>query len=92
MRTTGCRREAPSHGYTTFGVEGRYIAARLYPRAMGLVRGGEREGVEILKKWRRQQVVPTVPEELPPWRTRFSGTYVSWPLSWNFRPTPCAAP
>ena len=68
MSMTGCRREAPPHGYTTFGVEGRYLAARLYPHAMGLVRGGEREGVELLKKWRRQRVVPAVPEELPPWR------------------------
>jgi hypothetical protein len=85
MSKTGCRREAPPHGYTTFGVEGRYLAARLYPRAMGLVRGGERDGVELLKKWRRHRAVPAVPAEQPPWRhpilayLRLEGIIMNWP-------------
>jgi hypothetical protein len=68
MGMTGCRREVPPHGYTTFGVEGRYIAARLYPRAMGFMCGGGPEGIELLKKWRRQRMVSAVPEERRPWR------------------------
>ncbi len=87
MRRTDCRREAPPHGYTTYGVEGRYIAARLYPRAMGFVRGGERDGVELLQKWRRPRVVPAVPEEQPPWRhpilmdLRFLAILMEWPAN-----------
>jgi hypothetical protein len=68
MGRTGCRREAPPHGYTTFGVEGRYLAARLYPRAMGVVLGVRHEGVQRCQKWRRQRSAPAVPEEHPPWR------------------------
>jgi hypothetical protein len=85
MGKTGCRREAPPHGYTTYGVEGRYLAARVYPRAMGFVREGERDGVELLKKWRRQRVMPRVPEEQPPWRhpilgdLRLLALLLNWP-------------
>jgi hypothetical protein len=85
MGMTGCRREAPPHGYTTFGVEGRYLAARLYPRAMGLVRGGGPEGVELCQKWWRQRMVPAVPEERPPWRhpifidLRLLAIILEWP-------------
>jgi hypothetical protein len=63
MSKTGCRGEAPPHGYTLFGVEGRYFAARLYPHVMGYVLGGEFEGARCVQKWRRQRVKPAVPEE-----------------------------
>jgi hypothetical protein len=66
MGRTGCRREAPAPGYTVRCDNGRYLAARLYPRAMGVVCGGGPEGVERLKTWRRPGVVPAVPEEQPP--------------------------
>jgi hypothetical protein len=86
MRKTDCRHEAPPHGYTIGGgIEGRYIAARIHPRAMGLVRGGEHDGVELLNKWRRPQAVPVVPEEQPPWRhpilayLRLEGIIMNWP-------------
>jgi hypothetical protein len=85
MRRTDCRREAPPHGYTTYGVEGRYLAARLYPHTMGLVRGGERDGVELLKKWHRQRMGPVVPEDLPlRWHPilgylRLLGIIIHWP-------------
>jgi hypothetical protein len=85
MQITGCRREAPPHGYTKYSVEGRYLAARIYPRAMGLVLGGERDGVELLQKWHRHRVVPTVPEEQPPWRNpilrdlRLLAMILEWP-------------
>jgi hypothetical protein len=68
MGRTGCRREAPPHGYTVFGVEGRYFAARLYPRTMGIVLGGRHEGVQRCQKWRRHRVMPAVLEEGPPHR------------------------
>jgi hypothetical protein len=77
MSKTGCRREAPPHGYTVFGVEGRYLAARLYPHAMGLVLGERSEGIECVNKWHRQRVLLAVDEEWPPGGTRFSGTYAS---------------
>jgi hypothetical protein len=67
MGKTGCRREAPPHGFTVFAEQG-YIAARLYPRAIGMVSGGGIEGVELFRKWRRHRLVPAVPEEQPPWR------------------------
>jgi hypothetical protein len=67
MGMTGCRREAPPHGYTVFGEQG-YIAARLYPRAIGMVSGGGPEGVGLFRKWRRPRVVPAVPEEQRPWQ------------------------
>jgi hypothetical protein len=63
-----CRCEAPPHGYTVFGVEGRYLAVRLYPDAMGIVLGGKFDGVKCVQKWPRQRVRPAVPEEWPPWR------------------------
>ena len=66
MRMTGCCREAPAHGSTTLGMEGRYLAARLSPRAMGMVLGVTHEGVQCVKKWPRRRVVPAVPEEWPP--------------------------
>jgi hypothetical protein len=84
-RTTACRHEAQPHGYTTSGVEARYLAARIYPRAMGFVRGGERDGVELLKKWRRPRVVPAEPEAQPPWRhpilgdIRLLALLLNWP-------------
>ena len=59
MQITGCRREAPPHGYTLTGIEGRYLASRIYPCAMGLVRGGEWDGVVLLQKWPRRWRVPT---------------------------------
>jgi hypothetical protein len=68
MRMRGCRREAPAHGSTTLGMEGRYLAARLYLRAKGMVLGAQHEGVQCVKQWHRQRVVSAVPEEWPPWR------------------------
>jgi hypothetical protein len=53
MDKTGCRREAPAHGYTVWCDNGRYLAARLYPRAMGMVCGGGPEDVDLRQKWRR---------------------------------------
>jgi hypothetical protein len=85
MHMTGCRREAPEHGYTVGCENGRYLAARLYPRAMGMVCGGGPEGVELWEKWRRPRVVPAVPEELPPWhhpllaRLRLLAMVLEWP-------------
>jgi hypothetical protein len=85
MCMTGCRREAPPHGYTVFGVDGRYLAARLYPGAMGIVFVGGPEGVDLFKKWRRHRVVPAVPEEEPPCRhpilrhLRLLGIILNWP-------------
>jgi hypothetical protein len=67
MRMTGCRREALAHGSTTLGVEGRDLAIRLSPRPMGMVLGIKHEGVQRVKQWPHQRVVPAVPEEWPPW-------------------------
>jgi hypothetical protein len=84
MGMIGCRREAPPHGYTVFGERG-YLAARLYPRAMGMVSGGGPEGVELFQKWRRHRIVPAVPEEQPPWRhpilrhLRLLAVIMEWP-------------
>ena len=85
MGKTGCRREAPAHGYTVWCDNGRYLAARLYPRAMGLVCGGGPEGVELWQKWRRHRAVPAVPEDLPPWphpllaHLRLVAMMLQWP-------------
>jgi hypothetical protein len=68
MRMAGCCCEAPTHASTTLGMERRYLSARLYPRAMGMVLGVKHEGVQCVKKWPRQLVVPAVPEEWLPWR------------------------
>jgi hypothetical protein len=52
---------------------------------MGFVRGGERDGVELLNKWPRHRVVPAVREEQPPWHNpilaylRLEGIIMHWP-------------
>ena len=84
MSKTGCRHEAPPHGYTLSGETG-YIAARLYPHVMGVVMAGGSVGIECVNKWRRRRVKPAVPEEWPSWQhpilreIRLVATLMQWP-------------
>ena len=69
MDKTGCRRETPAHGYTVWCDNGRSLAARLYPHAMGMVCGGGPEGVDLRQKWwRHREQRP--PRHHPPPRLR----------------------
>ena len=86
MRMTGCRREAPMPGSTTLGVEGRYLAIRLSLRPMGLVLGVKHEGVQCVKQWPHQRVVPAVPKEWPPWWHQMLGDARLLAVLWELSP------
>ena len=77
MHMAGCCREAPAHGYTVWCVNGRYLAARLDPRAKGMMCGDGMRVVSSLRNGPASGSCRPRPRSGRRGGTRFSGTYGS---------------